>query len=47
MKLFILFVMATFFAGIYFWDKRPRSRNVALLLLCLFVAFAYLFLDQI
>lgn len=47
MKLFVLFLLICFLLGVTGWYSGKRQRHWVLLGLCLFLTFAYFFLNQI
>jgi hypothetical protein len=47
MKLFALFLLLSFFGGIFLRDKHPAMQKILLLLTAAFMCVAYLFLNQI
>ncbi|MCC6604331.1 MAG: hypothetical protein IT327_14055 [Anaerolineae bacterium] len=47
MTLFIGFTLLCFVGGVVLWRVNPAHRSKLLLALCLFMAFAYYFLDQL
>lgn len=47
MELFIGFILVCFVGGLLLRRLRPRQRARLLFILCLFLAFAYYFLNQL
>jgi hypothetical protein len=47
MSVFIGFTLLCFVGGAVLWRIRPAQRSKLLLALCLFMTFAYFFLDQL
>ena len=47
MQLFIAFTIVVILSSLFLWNKRPRWRQGFFLLLCLFMTFAYYYLNQI
>ena len=41
MNTFMYFLLFSFFAGTYFWDKKPLKRILFFIGLCAMLAFAY------
>ncbi len=47
MKLFLVYLLLTFFAGVAAWKVDRKKRDWVLLLFCLGLAFSYFFLNKI
>lgn len=47
MKLFVLFIVLCFVGGLLFWKVPLGRRQQVLLVVCLFISFAYFFLNQL
>lgn len=47
MNLLLGYLFLSFFAGVFLWRRKPSWRAPLLFLMCLFISFAYLYLNQL
>lgn len=47
MSTFALFILGSFFLGIYLWDKKPYIAYIVMFVISVFMAYAYIGLGQI
>jgi len=47
MTTFAMFIIGTFFLGIYLWDKKPWVRQVIMFIIAVIIAYLYIYGGQI